>query len=123
VTTCKELYDDDLFSFNVAVVVSVLLTLVKIVIFCFIPTHHLAKLYGTGGICKILIALGLFFIWWPECPSACNCTLTIGQVYPLLALVVGLLWLLQACMMNRRNNSLSASNKHEEEDNDMITDD
>ena len=100
--SCQAKIEDQVASYQVAVVGSIALTVGVSVAAAHCLRHRMldfsfrARFYGTMGIIKVLLAALIVFLV-PSCPSKCVCSdFSNFLFYPLVAALIGFRWLSEA---------------------------
>jgi hypothetical protein len=89
--SCQAEFTQQIQTYNNVVLVSLSLTLFKVLAFRRYSTS-LSRYKMGAGILKIALAISLWTVWWPRCPSDCTCEDFIA-IYPAVALLIGIAWL------------------------------
>ena len=94
--SCQSTLNQEVNTFNAIVFISLALTVVvRYIIYRPMEVSRrraLARYSIMAGVLKIALAISLFTVLWPTCPDTCLCGTDFTSFYPIVALVIGLLW-------------------------------
>jgi hypothetical protein len=94
-TDCEAEYILEIQTHERIVIVSLVLTAVKIVACsCCKENPKLPKFNIIAGCVKIFLAIALWTFFYPKCPDGCVCADYLS-LYPFIALFLGFLWISQ----------------------------
>ena len=118
-STCVQEFDEEINIFKFIIFLSISLTAISILLYNVVLQHRFQTspertarfFYITGGI-KVLIGFSLYTFFLPKCPT--NCTqycdgVQAHSIYPMVAVIIGLLWIRRGYNASQYNNYAPAT--------------
>lgn len=119
ISSCSEDWDMQLQNFNFACAASFAFTVIATSFYSCCLKSHLggapqlaAQFFFLIGILKLGFVITIVVLVIPECPDACVCqSQPLWRIYPFIALLVALKWLLRATQFYSLSRRISSENE------------